>query len=226
MRRFDSTKRLADSNHIRNHNPRMLCGVWYITMITIKATKNELIEQINSFIWAYKVGDNIIYNLGVIFNLVEDNSAQKNYNKPISILCVSVVEAVLADFMERLLRGTNQFPKKLADKKVLIKERLRRETKLHQAIFLDEVYQYTRLKNFGFEDLIAISEEFQIMGKDDEIYRKLKLMGRYRNRVHILNYFGNFERNESTAFNSRRTQEVVDYMQSILSYMASNYPRP
>lgn len=197
-------------------------------MLVISSTKENLKKHLTSFIWEFKIGDNILYNLDVVYNLIEDhNNAQKcNYAKPVSILCVSIMEAVLVDFLERLNMATSQFPNKLASKRSEIKNKLNGEKKIFQQVYQGEAYQYRRLRNFGYQDLVKFCEEFSLLGPSSKVYRNLERMGRFRNRVHINNYFGNFERDESRAFSETRTQEIIYYMIKMLKYLEKHYSRP
>lgn len=90
-----------------------------------------------TFNWTYKIGDNIRYNLDLLFYLIDDHnkandvtgyllgenekSIDKSYTKPIAVISVSVIEAVLVDFLERLDQATNEFPKALEQKRSSIK---------------------------------------------------------------------------------------------------------
>lgn len=190
--------------------------------------REELTEFLNSFIWTFKIGDNILYNLDVIFKLVEDHDKPngRNYAKPISILCVSVIEAILVDFLERLDSATRHYPSKLGKRRKQIKEKLDSEKRDFQSTFLGEVYQYKRLRNFGYKELVEFYEKFDILGSKPDTYETLQKLGYFRNRVHIRNYFGNFERNESRTFSEERTQKTIDIMEDIFKYLSTNYPRP
>jgi len=197
-------------------------------MLKLISSKKNLKDSLNSFIWTFKIGDNILYNLDVIFQLVDDHNTleERNYAKPISILCVSVIEAVLVDFLERLDSATDHFPTKLDSKKTDIKKQLEGEKRNFETTHEGKVYKYKRLKNFGYKELIEFYGEFNILGSKPDIYEDLQYLGRFRNRVHIRNYFGNFERNESRTFSEERTQRTIDYMEDIFKYINKNYPRP
>lgn len=197
-------------------------------MLNVTSTKERLCEYIHSFIWTFKIGDNVEYNLDVIFQLVDDyNSLEgRSYAKPISVLCVSVVEAVLVDFLERLDSATRHFPNKLNSKKIDIKQRLEQEKNDYETTYKGKTYKYKRLKNFGYKELIEFCKDFNILGSKPDTYKALRDLGRFRNRVHIRNYFGNFERDESRTFSEKRTQSAVSYMEAVLKYFSENYPRP
>lgn len=196
-------------------------------MLEINSTKEELENILDSFIWDFKIGDNIRYNLKVIYNLIKDyNKNKTDYRKPISILCVSVIEAIFVDFLYRLDMGTNHFPKKLEDLKFDIKNRLNEEKKETEGTFLEEVYKYKKLRNFGYKDVVNFLEEFSILGSSSQKYSTLQKIGHFRNRVHINNYFDNFERDESKTFSEKRTQVTINYMRKIFLYFKDNYSRP
>jgi hypothetical protein len=197
-------------------------------MLKIDSDKEALNECLNSFIWTFKIGDNILYNLNIIFQLIEGHNKleKRDYAKPISILCVSIVEAVLVDFLERLESATKHFPSKLDSEKSEIKNHLNREKSNFQTTYEGRILKYKRLRNFGYSELIEFCEEFNILGSKSNTYKELKKLGLFRNRVHIRNYFGNFERNESSTFSEARTQKTIDYMETLFKYFKENYPRP
>src|SRR3989344_4366775 len=128
--------------------------------------------------------------------------------------------------MERLDKGTRHFPKKLDGSRDAIKNRLNNEKITFQSEFIGDVYQSRKLKNFGYPELITLLKDFSILGAVSERYDTLIKMGRFRNRFHIKNYFGNFELNESETFSEERTQKVINYMVHIVGYFKSNYSRP
>jgi hypothetical protein len=195
-------------------------------MLTINQTQEDLIKKMNSFIWEFKIGDNIEYNLDIIFNLIKNDNNIFNYKKPISILCISVIEAIFVDLLHRLDMGTNHFPKKLTKNKSEIKKELDKEKRVYQISFLDETYQGKKLRNFGYKDLINFLKKFSILGSTDEVYTILQKMGHFRNRVHIKNYFNNFEKDESVVFSEKRTQKIINCMVWIFNYFEENYSRP
>jgi hypothetical protein len=57
--------------------------------------------QLFTFIWNFKHGDNILYNLEILQTLYETGVTAKNksrLNKPITITIISIIEAILVDF--------------------------------------------------------------------------------------------------------------------------------
>lgn len=92
---------------------------------------------------------------------------------------------------------------------------------------MGEKHHYKRLKNFGYDELIPFYKEFEILGpSSDALYTTLKSLGHFRNRVHIRNYFGNFEADEFKTFSEVRTQRTINIMGSVIQYISENYPRP
>ena len=132
----------------------------------------------------------------------------------------------MVDFISRLHMATNHFPSSLQSKKAEIKTRLRKETTVRQVIFEGKEHQYTSLRNFGFKELIKIHEDYLLIGSKKETYDYLRQASHFRNRVHISNYFGNFERDESRVFSETRTQRTIDYMVALIKHFESKYPRP
>ncbi len=65
------------------------------------AQKDQLTEAITgTFMWSFKKGDNIVYNLEIAQELyrARATSADKSkYNKPLLITLVSVIECILDD---------------------------------------------------------------------------------------------------------------------------------
>jgi hypothetical protein len=198
-------------------------------MLEITKTNEELTEYIDSFIWDFKIRDNLLYNIEILFSLIKDHGGSKIYNKPISILTIAIIEAIMADFLYRLHGATNHFPSNAVispEIKIKIKDRLKKETTKKEMVVNGEKHTYSRLNNFGFKTMIEIYTEYKLFGKNNEKYKLLMSLSRFRNRVHILNYFGNFEKDETRVFSTYRTQETLDVMIWMIKYFNKNYARP
>ena len=92
----------------------------------IKRIRDELF----SFVWNFKHGDNIIYNFEILQELYNVKKVTKNniLNKPIIIITVSIIEAILIDFIYRLYGATNHQPKELDKHTIfLIKDEIERK---------------------------------------------------------------------------------------------------
>ena len=157
-------------------------------MLVITKTNEELEEYIGSFIWDFKIGDNLLYNLKILFSLIEDHKNSKIYNKPISILTIAIIEAIMADFLYRLHGATTHFPNNAVispEIKIKIKDRLKKETTIKEITVNGEKHTYLRLNNFGFKTMIEIYTEYKLFGRNNEKYKLLMSLSRFRNRVHI-----------------------------------------
>lgn len=197
-------------------------------MLAINKEKEKLKEMIGDFIWEFKIADNVLYNLDILHDLIEDfNNRNRNYGKPISIISISIVEAVMIDFLYRLYYGTNHFPLKLRCREDVIKNRLKNETQTKRiSDIIDGEREISVIKNFNFSSMISIYEELELLGHDEKVYNVLFASAKFRNRVHIKNYFGNFEKNEHKTFLEERVQTTIDLMMWIFDYFEDNYKRP
>lgn len=197
-------------------------------MLVIERTKKQLKEDMNSFIWDFKISDNISYNLNVLFELVDDyNNLAKNYKKPISIIAASIVEAIMIDLLYRLFHGTNHFPDSLKCRMDEIKSRIKEETKETKIVGIDgKIYYCSILKNFNFAPMIGLYKELKLIGDRDSYYDTLLKLAYFRNRVHINNYFNNFEKDEKITFSEKRTQSTLHIMAWFFTYFRMNYSRP
>lgn len=197
-------------------------------MIKIVDLKDTLKNDLKIFIWDFKVGDNIKYNLDILYNLIDDyNNLGKDYKKPISIIAVSIIEAIMVDFMYRLYSGTNHFPNILGHEENNIKEQLKGETIKSKFIGTDgKEHYYSTLKNFNFSPMVEIYKKFKLIGSNKNVYKALTNLSYFRNRIHINNYFNNFEKNENVTFSEERTQKTIIIMIWIINYFKNNYARP
>lgn len=189
---------------------------------------DELKRSLDIFVWEFKIGDNILYNLGVISNLVDDyNNLIKDYKKPISVLVASIIEAVMVDFIYRLYNSTKHFPQNLESIKEDIKLRLSGETIKFKYKSIDgkELF-YPVLKNFNFASVVDVYREFKLFGDNENIYNRLEDLAHFRNRLHILNYYNNFEKDEKDVFSEARVQRTINIMEWMFTHFEKEYSRP
>lgn len=197
----------------------------------------EFKVDLEKYVWDFKIGDNIMHNYAILFKLNEDRSNHDDtnlYNKLMVIQCVSIIESLLYDLIVRLDSATNHFPdniKSISQRKNEIKSKID-EDKVDK-IMVDEFgieHEYKRVKNYRFPEIISFCEDFNLLGgasrADIDVYDKLKELGRLRNRIHIQNWFGNFEIDDSSAFSLDRVNEAVELFQFISRILSQYYPRP
>jgi hypothetical protein len=184
--------------------------------------------QLDEFNWTFKHGDNIMYNFEVLSALYggrKNLSKAEVFNKPITITIVSILEAMLIDFLDRLHIATNHLPKNLPPETVVkIKaeiEKAKRPTKTSDGRI------YYRRKMYKLSEIVGILEKHELFGKKgSEIYRLLGFFGDMRNRVHIENYHGVLESDESLVFSSPRLASLEQVLELFWNKMVSDYKRP
>jgi hypothetical protein len=197
-------------------------------MLHISRTKDQIKADLDCFIWDFKIGDNILYNLNALFNLADDyNNSGKDYKKPISVTVVSIIEAIMVDFLYRLDRGTTHFPTSLRHIEKSIKNQLNEETIKSKFVGPDgQEHCYLTLKNFNFSSMIEVYEKLKLFGDNRKVYESLLRLSYFRNRIHINNYFNNFEKNENVTFSENRVQKTIVIMLWIIDYFKKEYSRP
>ena len=187
--------------------------------------------QLGEFIWSFNHGDNIIYNFEVLQALyVASNKASKRnlFNKPITVTIVSIVEAILIDFLTRIDQATNHLPANI-DRATLYKIKAEVKKAKRPQKVEDDLGEriYMRRKMYQFKELVAVFEKYELFGtKGDDIYNQLREFGDMRNRVHIENYHGNFERKEHQVFTSDRLASLEKVLSELWNKMVTDYKRP
>ena len=186
-------------------------------------------ETVFKFIWFFKVGDNIVYNLRILSLLYtkkeEDSGHQYLYNKPIIIFIVSVIEAIFFDLMFRLSQSTNEFPKHIPiSTREEIKKHIEKEKVAQKR---PDGKPYRRIKNYQMGILVNFLKKYELLGDGKcKIYEDLEVATFLRNRIHIFNYKNNFEADEHRVFSEERLQDVEKVLEDIIKIMSSLYKRP
>ncbi|RRY16203.1 hypothetical protein EGJ57_22265 [Brucella anthropi] len=163
----------------------------------------------SKFIGDFKLGDNIVFNLSVLKCLykcrADGNAAEKRYlQKPITLLNISIIEALLYDFHLRINVFTREgvgLPQKVLD--------AIRSKKIDEF----EKYIASARKN-DFFDL-----------KDTVFYEKLDELRKLRNRIHIQNTKNHFERDDLHAFSEARLILSEQALEQVIKTLAEKHPR-
>ena len=75
-----------------------------------------------TFMWSFKKGDNIVFNLEIIWQLYEAKkkagSSGQLYNKPIMLLYAAVIECVLDDFTWRVRGRVNDTLQNITNRQI------------------------------------------------------------------------------------------------------------
>ena len=164
-----------------------------------------------SFIGKFKIGDNIHYNLKVLNTLYFslNNLPEENLiflEKPITVILVSICEAIIYDFIFR--------------SKIFTREGV--------AGLSSENLKELRSKNpWKFEKKIDLVKRLNLLKTDDEnIYIKLDKLAKLRNRIHIQNENQNFEEDEHLVFIKSRRIEAEKMVELLMKKLLELYPRP
>lgn len=198
----------------------------------LSLNQNEIEAKIDTFNWNFKVGDNINHNLEEVFYLCRvkiehcSNINESRFlNKHISMTLISIIEAILYDFVVRLNDATNQFPiiinitKREAIKKYILEQRVPYELKKSKIKIL-------KVKNYSLLQILKLLQKFELLEKEDSlIYKQLEGAIHFRNRVHIYNWFDNFEIDERYVFTDKRLEILERLFIYIIVTMESKYSR-
>jgi hypothetical protein len=202
-------------------------------MLTIPNLKDiqSVNDELFTFVWNFKHGDNIVFNFEVLKALYESRSiiSDKNkLNKPITIFIVSIIEAILIDFLTRIDQATKHLPANVSGETLdLIKEEIEKKKKpekiedgFGERIFL-------RRKMYHFNEIIKILKKYELLAeRNDEIYEQLMTFGDIRNRVHIENYHQKLEDRENEVFTSQRLTALEELLANLWNKMKEDYKRP
>ena len=163
------------------------------------------------FFGKFKTGDNIQYNLSVLavlYKIYENQNTKDNvlYLKPITIILVSIIEAILHDFHSKVRTNVNEGVIGLAD----------------------SVVNYIRRKEIDeFGKYIESSKRHDLFDLDHtDFYKKLDDLRIIRNRIHIQNKWGSKPENEYDVFTSGNKDLAELCLEVVVKTMHRDHPRP
>jgi len=166
-----------------------------------------------TFFSDFQIYKNVKYNLNVLDELYvaynQENYFRKLFLlKPIIVIEVSVIEALLYDFLLRVRRNTREGVDGLDED---IMQRIRTSD--------------YNLNQFGA--LIAIAEENDLFNEpDSKFYSRLVELSHLRNRLHIQNIWRNEPLAEREAFTERRKISAERCLEKVAVTLSQKYPRP
>lgn len=163
----------------------------------------------SNFIGNFKLGDNIAYNCDVLCTLYRlraegDAQTRRHLQKPITILNVSIIDAVLYDFYGRVKNHTREGVANIAA--AVIAE--------WRGTTIDRLDRY-----------ITQAKKHDLFGEPEQFYEDLHTLRKLRNRIHIQNEKNNFEPDECAAFTEARMVQSERAVEKVLTYMAANHAR-
>lgn len=172
-----------------------------------KEQKKSAIHALSQFIWTFKKGDNIIYNLNILWSLYD---ARKKavypifFNKPIIIINTSVIECILDDFVNRIKRrATDPLPN--IDQKI--------------------ISALKTLKLETFDHFITQIRKYNFFDRGQRFYDGLDFLKKIRNRIHIQNKKGDLEQDEHRVFTDIRVRMSERILEIIMEKMITKFPR-
>jgi len=163
-----------------------------------------------NFIGDFKTGDNINYNfrlLAILYRHYEaaEEDEKRLLCKPIIIILVSIIEAVLHDFHMRIRVFTREGVKNLADSVI----------SYVQGKELDELAKY-----------IASAKKHDLFeAADVRFYDDLTELRKLRNRIHIQNAQSLRPADEEEAFSEAKMTLSERALEKVLKTMTSKYAR-
>lgn len=164
----------------------------------------------SDFIGDFKVGDNLVYGFEILtelYNCSVDNDNASLLIKPILLIQVSIIEAMLDDLIN--MRVQNFTREGVGEIEEATLARIRKITTDKLAVCIAQCRKH---------ELIG--------GRESEYYQHLDSLRKIRNRLHIQNNLGHTPRDEADLF----TAEVKHLSERTLEYVALQlhlrYQRP
>lgn len=164
-------------------------------------TREEEIEMLHkaitgTFMWSFKKGDNIVYNLEIIWQLYDAKQTAGTfgqlYNKPIMLLYAAIVECVLDDFTWRVRGRVNDTLQNISNK---------------------QIHDFKTKKRDKLDHYIAAAQKHNLFDQNNAFYDEMRFMKDARNRFHIQNSIGRLHQDEEriyTNFNLKRVERVYE----------------
>jgi hypothetical protein len=170
--------------------------------------RDQLTEAITgTFMWSFKKGDNIIYNLEIVWELYEAKSRstdKQKYNKPIVVTLVSIIECILDDFAYRIRGHVNDTVPNISQADI--------------ATFRTK--KYDKLEHY-----IAASKRFNLFNRSDNFYGLMDELRKARNRVHIQNSTNQLAADEYNVFTDVLLTKTQRIFEVVLGTMIVKFPR-
>ncbi len=165
----------------------------------------------SGFIGIFKTGDNINYNLKCLRELYEAQGASPVENKnlfckPITLILVSIIEALLHDLFFRIVNYTRESIRNIASdtlKKIRTKK-------------IDQLGSFVAsAKKYDLLDAIGTG-----------LYEQLDSLRRLRNRIHIQNTKYDHPLDENRAFTMTQQRIAEEVLERVLKLSSEKYQRP
>ncbi|MBD9624752.1 hypothetical protein IB279_17560 [Ensifer sp. ENS06] len=164
-----------------------------------------MVEIPSNFIGDFKVGDNLVYNAGVLRSLCEHNG-DSSLNKLVVVQVGAIIEAALGQIIYRAQNFNREGVPNIAEAD-------------RQAI---EGKKIDKLNN-----IIDVMRKYDLLNElGGGIYDELHTLRRYRNKVHIQDDNADVPRDEEVAFTSERCVWSLGLCVTVLDLLSQKFPRP
>jgi hypothetical protein len=163
------------------------------------------VEIPSNFIGDFKVGDNLVYNAGLLCALHKNND-DGDLNKMIVVQVGSILEAALGQIIYRAQNFNREGVPNIAeaDRKQIEGKKI---DKLNSII--DVMRKYGMLDELG-----------------GGIYDDLHNLRKHRNKIHIQDDYENVPRDEGVAFTADMCSWSLDLCARVLLHLSQKFPRP
>lgn len=172
------------------------------------AQRDQLTEAITgTFMWSYKKGDNIIYNLEVVWELYEAKARsvdKRKYNKPITVILVSIVECILDDFTNRIRGHVNDTVPNISQ---------------------SDIVMFRTKKYDKLEQYIAASKKLDLFNQPASFYDSMDVLRKARNRIHVQNSKNQLAADEFNVFTDALLAKAQQAVEVVLATMIVMFPR-
>lgn len=164
-----------------------------------------MVEIPSNFIGDFKVGDNLVYNAGILRSLC-DHNGDGGLNKLVVVQVGAILEAALGQIIYRAQNFSREGVPNIseADRQAIEGKKI---DKLNNII--DVMRKYDLLNELGAG-----------------IYDDLHLLRKFRNKVHIQDDNADVPRDEEAAFTSERCVWSLGLCAAVLSLLSQKFPRP
>ncbi len=172
------------------------------------AQRSQLTEAITgTFMWSFKKGDNIMYNLEIVWEQYEAKARsidKKKYNKLIIVTLVSIIECILDDFAYRIRGHVSDTVPNMSQADI---EKFRTR-------------QYDKLEHY-----IAASKRFDLFNQPAGFYDSMDELRKARNRIHIQNSKNQLAADEYSVFTDVLLAKTQQTFEIVLATMIVRFPR-
>lgn len=164
-----------------------------------------MVEVPSNFIGDFRVGDNLVYNAGVLRSLC-DHNGDGGLNKLVVVQVGAILEAALGQIIYRAQNFNREGVPNIA------------EADRHEI----EGKKIDKLNN-----IIDVMRKYDLLIElGPGIYDELHTLRKFRNKVHIQDDNEDIPRDEAAAFTPARCAWSLGLCATVLGFLSQKFPRP